>query len=200
MTDQQRDERFGAWNTQPGAAHEAAPPTMPGAVAAAPSTWPTVFGVISIVLGALGVLGAAFGFVSLALIPRLLPAGQGTHFPGTVMTVSVSSAALNLMVAALLIAAGAGLARRRRWGVGATRTWAIMRIVLAIVGVGVAWWMQSWMRQHPPQTANAPPPGFTKTVQSISLLLGLMWALAWPIICLAWLGRPRVRAEYDRWS
>jgi hypothetical protein len=205
MVDGQANDR--AWEGAPPDSTSDAPPTTRGIVAPASTTsWPTVFGVISVLLGALGVFGGIVGIATTLLLPSVLPQAyaQFLQLPGPMRAASIASSALNVLLAGLLTSAGIGLLRRRRWAVGATRTWAIMKIVLSVVGIGIGWWTQSWLRQHPSSNASGTSsplsPQATAVIQAISLLFALAWAWAWPIVCLVWLSRPRVRAEWEAWG
>ena len=205
--DEARDDRYEAWEDDgadaDGGWHDSAPPTS-GAVVRAPTTWPISFGVISIVLGAMGVLGGVIGAAVILLLPRLMPQGQATlpTISPQVMTYTIASSAVGTLVAVLLIIAGVGLVRRRRWGVGAIRTWAIIKIVLAVVASGISLWLQSTMQTTPANGAasNSALPAVAHVTQIISLVLGLAWAMAWPIVCLVWLSRASVRAEHEQWT
>lgn len=194
-----RDDGSDTWDDLEAPARPVAPPTTQGEVRrAGRSAWPTVIGVISIVLGILGALSGLFGVVTTALLPQLMPQMQGFQLRGPVLIASIASSALNALVALLLLIAGIGLAMRRRWSVGTLRTWAVMKIVLGIAGVAIGWWVQTAMRQSQ-QQANPMGSGMVAAMQAAGLLFGLLWALAWPIICLAWLARAPVRSEWETW-
>ena len=34
----------------------------------------------------------------------------------------------------------------------------------------------------------------------VTALFALLWGLAWPVFCLIWLGRARVRGHYETWG
>lgn len=180
-----------------------APPTRPGPLPAPPRTskWPTILGVIAIVLGVLGVLGGVWGFVAPAVMPHIMPdipsevAAELERTKGWTMI----SSALTLALALLLAVSGVGLTNRRLWSVSVARLWAVLKMLLVVVGVGMAWQIQSVSFRANP---GVPPggTGFTTSIQIMSLVFGLVWGWALPVFMLIWLSRPRIKAETEAWN
>jgi hypothetical protein len=205
------------------------PPSVPAPPGAAPPTargelrlrqnesWPTTIGVISIVLGSLGILANLWGiagiFVARAFSTSSTQSGAGpasvTHFPwSTSMLVAHGVfAGVALCVSVWLLVAGIGLVRRKRWGVKATRGWAWARIATAVVQVGLTYWLQrvqfDAMQTQMASEGGPPPPAFFgalgTTFAAVISVLTFAWAIAWPLVCLLWLRRPVIRAQYQRW-
>ncbi|UCD29964.1 MAG: hypothetical protein JSV03_05675, partial [Planctomycetota bacterium] len=98
------------------------PPTVPGEMVmpAPTSTWPTVVGIIAIVLGALGILGGIWGAVFSLFGPiTIMPMPQSQTMFEEAMRDSIVwamvSGLLGMGAAILLLVAGIGVVKRRVW-------------------------------------------------------------------------------------
>lgn len=124
-----------------------APPTVPGEIGRLPAAWPTTFGVISIVLGSLGLMKHAWGVVTSLLFGSALTSfsgatqssGAGGTNAGMVASMGwamVGQGVVSLLAMACslwLLMAGILVAMRRPWGVTHHRWWAWVRIGVVLL-------------------------------------------------------------------
>ena len=185
----------------------ATPPREPGALSmpARPTAWPTALGVIAIVLGAMGILGGCWGSLAPFLMKMLadaLPPGQPTGLESCekwgfwIVLIQV----VNACLAALLLAAGIGLVKRRRWSVTAAYTWAALKMVFVLVNVISAYGMQQ--EQFEAMTQQGLPGlggGIFAAVGVFSIVFGLVWGWALPVFLLIWFARATIKAETAEW-
>lgn len=179
-----------------------APPTEQGefALPKARAVWPTVIGIISIVLGSLGALGYAWSCIA----PYVMESSFLANDPNVQASIQaqkdmrgwmVSSGVVNLIASLLLLIAGTGLSSRRSWGVSAARLWAVFKMLTAIFTAIATYIVQ--------EAALANQSGGMAAAGSmfgmVAIVFVLAWAWAFPIFMLVWLSRPRVKAEYSRW-
>lgn len=184
-------------------------PTQPGPMVRAKpaSNWPTVIGIIAMVFGGLGILGGAWGVVG-TLMPGLFNFGVGQQ--AEMFEVMRQWATWNLMmavimaaVAAILLASGIKLLKRRpeapRW----CGTWAKIKIVLVIVTSIAGYMCQQEMfeamgkAQGPGQAA---PATFMKAAGLFGFVFGLLWGWALPVFMLIWFGQKKIKTETADWK
>ncbi len=187
-----------------------APPTEPGQLAMprGPSSWPTVVGIIAIVLAAGAMLMGVWGAVSplfLDAMGKVMPPGQGGMFAemGRHAGWIVASGLVSMAVAGLLLAGGIGLVKRRRWAIATCRGWAILKIIYAVGSSAVNYQIQeanleAMSRQTPGMAAM--PGGVTDAMLVGGTVIGLLWSWAFPVFVLIWLARKTVKAETGSWS
>lgn len=185
----------------------AAPPTVRGAQPAAPrpSSWPTVLGVIAIVLGALAVVGAVWQLVMpfvLGTFLDSLSAGQ-TADPFAIqrnpwmLVIQV----IGLILAGVLIAIGVMLLQRRRRARRLGLAWAGIDIIHVFVGVGTGYLLQQaqWAQQQQSGTGTAAIDSSEQIGALIGLGIGLIFGCALPVFMLIWLKRPKIKDEMMQW-
>lgn len=162
--------------------------------------WPKVVGIVSVVLGSLGLIcngcGAAYMFGSEQILkmaePQMGPA-PSVMIPSPVLTVVVM---ISFLWAILLLIAGIlSIARNPT-----TRMTHLVYAVGGLLIVGVATYLQmeqqaamtEWARQNPdnPWAQNADSP-----MAVVSLYLGVVLGATWPIFCLIWFGVVKTRRE-----
>jgi len=185
-----------------------------GQPGAAPRQWPTVVGVICLVLGVLGLLQGACGLVGNLVIPLFMdhmPKGAGgttsamtTQFQPYLLSV----AAVALMLSSLLTTGGIALTKRKRWASAVLLHWSWLRMLVVVAALVLNYLvMQQQFAQAMEQaSANNPtvamPPWFSSMMSAIGSV-GIAWGLAWgwalPIFCLIWFNRARIRAEVSEW-
>ncbi len=189
------------------------PPTQAGPLPTATpqSTWPTAIGVIAIVFGAGGILAAVFGILWMVVIlPKLLESGpqeqaamlevSREHF-GLLVTQNL----VGLVLAAILLTGGIGLAKRCIWGVKTCRVWAMLKIVLVLFGVGLGYVIQQKVFEAmSPQASGGTNPafnaGYSVGFKLGSVCFGLVWGIALPVFMLIWFSRARIKAEINGWK
>jgi len=184
----------------------AVPPQQPGEIgrpAQAP-TWPTVIGVISIVFGAGACLGGVWGLFApqfLDLMAKQMPQGQAEMFSAVQewSTWMVVNAALTVIIALVLLAAGIELVRRRARGVKLCRVWAVLKIIFGIVGAYIGLQIQQAQFREMSQGNLPVGGGFYVVVGVVSMVFGIAWTCAYPVFLLIWFSRAKVKNEYTQW-
>lgn len=186
------------------------PPTRPGGLEGPPrpSTWPKVIGIIAIVFGALGILGGLYGILGpwiVEEIASIMPRGtEGTldvfrESAGWLIGTSIVTTG----VAALLLAGGVGLLKRRRWSVGTCRAWAVLKMLLVLVNTVVGYYLQhaslTSISEQTPAGAQISPE-FVDAMVVLGLIIGVAWSWALPVFMLIWLGRGKIKSETSAWA
>ncbi|MFQ5491092.1 MAG: hypothetical protein ACE5GE_10250 [Phycisphaerae bacterium] len=167
-----------------------------------------MLGMIGIILGALGMLGGLWGMLSPLIVSFMssrMPPGAEHAFDATerIKTWIVAGSILGLLVAGLLLAGGVGLLRRRLWGVSCYRFWAVLKILLVAINLGVAIAMHATtveiLQSSSPQ-GSVIPPGLASFMTVIIPALTLIWGWALPVFMLIWLARTKIKAETATWQ
>ena len=163
--------------------------------------WPKIVGIVSVVLGSLGLIcngcGAAYMFGAEQMLKMAEP-----HMGSPAPSVMIPSPALAIVSmigflwAILLLIAGILCIARNPM----TRLTHLVYAVGGLLLVGVATYLQleqqaalmEWARQNPDnpwaQNANSP-------MNAVSLYFGVVLGAAWPVFCLIWFGLVKTRRE-----
>lgn len=162
------------------------------------SRWPTVLGVLSILISMWGIFVGGCGVLAMAGL------GMGGSFSGlprngvSLARIWVNSAHVGaaFVLGVVLLIAGIALINRRRYGVRLIVIWAWTRISLAVVimvlklGTGG-------------MTINRMPQGLSRSAQVIwtviGIVIGLSLVTAYPVYNLIWFRRARIREEVSGW-
>jgi hypothetical protein len=189
------------------------PPTQPRPWATPENrpVWPTVIGIIGIVVGGLGLMGGLWGAIApffLKFMASYVPETEratldvAQRWRGWTIPLSLVSGA----VAVALLLAGIALLRRRARARQMCLTWAVAKMLLVlfstVVGYRIA---QQTVELTAQQSTSAP--GMTPVVARqfaevgtmVGLGFGLVWGWALPVFLLIWFGRGRIRDEVARW-
>lgn len=166
--------------------------------------WPTVIGTISIVLGSAAVVMSAFGALTLFLMEKTAPGVAGVT-PRIVMLTAIN-AGLGALVALLLLAAGIQTCRRRANGRPLHMSWAVLKIVYAIISALLGHYAQqeqlATLASSPP--AGAPNPaiasGMMGTMLWVQLLFTTLWYSAYPIFILIWFNTRNTKHDCATWK
>jgi len=163
---------------------------------------PQWVGVVSIVIGILGLLcwgGSAAMTVAASSLQGTM---EGAFEPSAAhRAVEFAGYFAGVVLGIWLIVAGSGIAADRQWGRGAVRIWAIIRLVVAAIGLGAAFlWMdevvaasQYALEQQAAQAAEAgateaESPEITGTaIQAITIAFVCLQTAGvsiWPIVVL----------------
>ncbi len=177
-----------------------APPTRPDAmpVRETRSTWPTVLGVLAIILGGLGILSCAWLMVPTAPGIESDPQPSG----GVLEAYQAASDPVWLGISAVQLVGGIGLIRRRRWSRTVLQVWAVLTLVVAIVhAVLVPDMLAETMAQQQSGSSGGPgaAPGAFEIVFYVFVLAGMLFSAAPPVFVLIWFGRQKIRDEVAAW-
>jgi hypothetical protein len=116
---------------------------------------------------------------------------------------TIASSGVAMALGVLLCVAGTGILKHRRWGPRACLWWAILKIPLVAVNVGVghAIQRQTWESM---QSSGAGFPGgqggFFSFVGPVTVVIGLLWGWTLPVFMLVWLSRRKIKADVAGWS
>lgn len=185
------------------------PPMQPSAVVgeAVPSAWPTVLGVLAIILGSLWILGGVWAIVA----PIVLRGAFGDFMDQQITWYSIggawrlgllSVAVLSLATAVLLLIGGIKLARRKPGAATLLAVWSIAMIVLTCANTGMQYALQDeYLKQIAAQTQGVPG-GRTviKTSMTIGLSCGALIGFSGPVFVLWWFRRRVIREEVATWA
>lgn len=187
------------------------PPTEIGyaPVPPAPSSWPTVIGIIAIVFGAGGILGGCWGSIAPLMLDQMtsfMPTAASRaqlEIVGQWAGLSVALSAGALLVATLLLIAGIGLVKRTAWAARATIVWVVAKL-LFVAGQSIATYFiqqetMAAISQSDPSLAQMPP-GATEMMVVGGTACALLWGWALPIFMLIWFARGKIRAEVATWG
>lgn len=177
--------------------------------------WPKAIGVISLIYAILGLCCAGFvgcsGFFSESLMKM---GGMDVQVPMIVKVGGLVSGVLLAAIGVLMISGSVSLLRRRRSGVSMLKTWAILRIVMVLLGA--VWTVATasaqvemahsvyeaqakMMREHK-QTPPDPPTDqelWRRTMLQVGIASVLL--TAYPVFLYFYLARPSVNEESRRW-
>ena len=190
----------------------APPGSQPGPPGGESSAWQMPIGIISIVLGACGLIGGCATTLSPLLVPlfeefasNVMPPGQPTGMEAIADNVgrTVAGGLLAIGAAGLLLFAGIGICKKRPWGPRLSVKWAIVKMIVVVVTLWLNWAIQQatvdTMRQNPtgPQLGSA----YFSVFLIGTIVVGLLWGWAYPIFMLIWMSRAKVRAQIrDTWT
>lgn len=184
------------------------PPRQPGALVARTevAAWPTVVGIIAIVLGAGGILGGCMAIGSpwfTELMSMNMPSGQVTvlEIVQEWRTLQMISGAVAMVVATGLLIGGIDLVRRRARGVAVCRVFAVVKILFvmgnSVLGYAVV------QQQFEVMSGPGMPPGWGggfRIGAAVGVAFGVLWGWAFPIFLLIWFSRPGVKDTIAGWD
>lgn len=186
----------------------AVPPLPPDST---PSTWPKPIGILAIVLGSLGLLGAPLSLIPLSFVETQIRSlgeideAKLDAFLRDLTTQSQISASIYFLLGGLLLAGGIVLLKRRRAASLLLQSWAVLKLI-----AGSALLIkQSALteRQMELMTFGGELSGQATDVPEkaagISVLFGLIggfvWLAALPVFLLIWLNLPKIKRDLARW-
>jgi hypothetical protein len=180
-----------------------APPTRasPISIGRTQGKWPTVLGIIAIVLALLALLSFA-GQLLTRFVPRPAGASQPAAIAPPQAWTAIASA-LGVILALLLLIGGIGLVRRSRWSARVLTVWALGALVLAVVGLTVTGLNLSAIEDEMRRQNPSMPPVASGVMHAVllgSLCFGTLLSLVPPVFTLIWFGRGSVKAEVAAWA
>lgn len=176
---------YAATSTSPGG-----PPPF-GATAAKPASI-TVFGIINIVWGAFGICGLAGTSAML-----FFPFPQDPRFPNPALELLesnqgyraflIGSLVVGVVATVILIIAGVGLLKSRRWGRSLSIGWAWYAIASMIIGL-----IGNWFFLWKPLLADAGPGQGAAAAGLLGGILGSVLGFIYPILLHVFLNKQAV--------
>lgn len=187
-----------------------APPTRdePYVEPPEPPAWPKVIGIISIVLGGLGLccntVGVAGSFAGGAFMQAAAGQMEGGLPPALTdpQPLIIASQVVAVIVAIFLIVAASMLIGRKPVARQLFLVYGVFGIIITTLGIYAAIEQQNavqeWMKQNPDadftqQTQSQPLGGALGMV--VSIAFGAIFGYAWPLFCLIWFGLVKRRPE-----
>jgi hypothetical protein len=200
------------------------PPVTAGELPALEPAWPKVFGVISVVLGGLGMAtngcGALSGLIGGTLMTtfmkNFMPKGTA---PGAAdaaqfdqlmdslrpwMVVSGVVSLVNLGVSVWLLVAGIGLLKRRASAIRQHIGWSWVRIAMVLVTAGIAVASQfassAAMAKLQTGQGGAAMAGVTELMAVFQAVITVAFGVAYPIVVLVYMSKQKVKDQVAGWT
>jgi len=174
----------------------ATPPTVRGEMPLRRPSWPTVLGIIALVLSILGLFGSVWGIAA----PFVIPAIVGEHeafdelFDVTNIVLNVVSLAVNVLLLA-------GAVNLLRWRLGAPRLLRAYAVAQLITGtIAMAYGTYLALAQLDAMQADlGGSSAFVSVVTVVSIAMGFLFMAAFPVILLVWFSRAAVKRDMAHW-
>ena len=159
-----------------------------------------VFGIINLIFAAMGLCGAVFGAISLAMLsaprnPRMPnPALDAMQASPAYMTFNYVTMALGLVATIVIALAGIGLLMSKSWGRHLSIGWAVYTLVMTVIGLVVNYvYLISPLMEKAGRMGGGPEQaGLIGGI--IGGLLGTCLAPIYPVILLIFMFRPNLVA------
>lgn len=196
------------------------PPTAGGLLEAEapPTKWPKVLGVISILYAAGGMLCAAGTGISVFFMDALMKmGGMDMSTPLIVKLNGVISGFLVFVLGVIMLVGAVKLLQRKRGGPKVLRVWALLRVVMILVGVlttvltapaqiqfqrAIADAQEQRLREGGRADAIPPTQSDEQIWRHMLMMVGIFSAALaiYPVFLGFYLSRPKITAEVDQWS
>lgn len=172
------------------------------------TTWPTVLGIIGIILSVLGILGStcsvALPFLWTPYINWLRDQNAVPEDQLDAMAASMApnwwlflAGGVGLIFSIWLLMAAIGVLKRRRSGASSIFAWAMAYLVWAVIGmIG-----NILLTPAPPAAAGNPASAGIdpQAFQVIGQACGFIFAAAYPVFVIFWMLRSRIKQEVAMW-
>lgn len=186
-----------------------APPSEMGDLIPERSRWPTVIGVIGILLAAFGLFGGCCGMVMIS--PPVqdfflgMAAGSGNVSQEEIdamkaaqppMLWIIPATLFGMALSTLLLTGCIGLARRRAGGVKRCTVWAWISIPWTVIGMVVGVYIQLQV----PASAQQMGAGFQYFFIAVGTCFALTTGVGFPMFMLIWFARQSVKDDVAAWE
>jgi len=188
------------------AKHPAASPNTPPAM---PSKVAKVFGIIHIIYASLGMLNALVAVVGMAALKLLINQFGGKAkeldqimkaYEG-MMSYAYADMALKLVLGVVLISAGIGLLKKKKWALKVSLAWAVVRMVAAVAMIFImdapTKVFQEKMSEVGGAAGGAQMEKFQRIASGVGNLLGLVIICVYPILCLIFLSKKSTQQGFS---
>jgi len=181
-----------------------APPTRPGAVGLRRTSWPSVLGVITIVLGAIGILSGLWSAVSplfADMIAKFVPnGGSGMESVAAYAWLMVALGIATMARGVLEILAGVAVYQRKGGARRLIFAWAWLAIVLSFVGAIATYLMQLEQFRVMTEKGTPIPAGLGGIIGVFSAVVAVAWGCLFPVFAIIWFSRRAIREEVQGWA
>ena len=189
------------------------PPVDPSQLPNKGRNWPKTIGVIALIFGILGFLGAVVAPFSLLITKSALESmvSQGADpdavetYIGKAQSIAYLSAAILGIVALLLLFGGIQLMKRKKIASPVLQVWAVLKVAAG----GFLNYKNFHLTREQLEITNSVQAGnaeiaqMTESITTVSLIVGMvfggLWLLALPVFLLVWLNRAKVKEEIQSW-
>jgi len=180
------------------------------------SSWPIVLGIVAIVFGAAGFLGNLWATAAPFVMDQIMSSMTGEiggeaeeTFHATMeitrawMSWAVGFGLVSVLVSGLLLVGGILLLMRRAASLQLLRTWAMVRMVMVVVGAVVGLRIQQQTFEMMRSTMGAEldqiPAGFLGAAAMFGTVISLLFGWALPVFFLIWFARQAIKDEVEGW-
>ncbi|HWB18830.1 MAG TPA: hypothetical protein VG711_00900 [Phycisphaerales bacterium] len=185
------------------------------------STWPRTIGVISLIYAILGLIcTGGMGLASVFSEKLMAMGGMNVQVPAIVKIRDAGLLGVAFILGILMIAASISLLRRRSFGVKGLKLWAMLRMVLVVLGIGAIVLTanadvqfaraQEQAIDDMSKQGHKPPPAMfsTKSLSDKELYAGVIIQRGviagihsiYPIIIMIILSRRKIADEVAQWD
>ena len=189
-----------------GAPQSGMSPPPPEANPHVPTSIPKVFGIIHIVYACLGMIGAAFGVLGMVAMKAMAP-HLGDEVEGLdgffeayekMAVYTYIDSGLKVILGLVLLIAGIGLLKKKRWAQKLSVTWSVVRIV---VGIGMTVFSYGVTLQFQQDIADFTQTngdqvdqlGLQSSMQGVSSVMGVFVLSIYPVVSLILLSKKSVK-------
>lgn len=178
------------------------PPTMPVSLppVSRPSRWPMVIAVIAIGWSVLGISGNLWGMaaeLTMQTSTATQPVARPVHWE-PMKFVAALDYLVEVVLCVVLLIAAVGLLQRRPWSARLARLWAVLDLILMVVGTLVLY--DYHRRQFVASIANSGMSMDTAEVMFAAIyFFGLLVCFVFPVFVLIWFSRGKIRHEVASW-
>lgn len=187
-----------------------APPTVPGPIPRGETAekWARVIGVISIVLGVLGILHGAWSTAYAILFPPMMAwlpvydaaAGAMRDSMERWMPWQAAAGVALTLTAGLLLVSGIGMLGRRRWSVRLAWLWIVLKVAVVTGSALVTSLQQRDQMAAMAQSGVPIPGGMSGATAVFSAAIYWAWGVLYPAFLCGWLLRGSIRRQVARWG
>lgn len=193
------------------------PPIHPDQIPGRPVKWPKILGIISLVLGILGILQCALSPLSLLFVDNQMEFARQTdgndeviaEYMAQLKSVALSSGIALGVVAIILLVGGILLLRKRPSAPLVLQLWAVLKILvggyfsfrsLSLTRLQ----MEIMMGQDMGPMTGGREMEMIQRVTDYAvyggMIFGLLWLAALPVFFLIWFAREPVKTEMSTWQ
>jgi len=180
------------------------------------SSWPIVLGIVAIVFGAAGFLGNLWATAAPFVMDQIMSSMTGQMggeaeetFRATMEITrawrswSVVFGLAGVVVSGLLLVGGIQLLMRRAAALQLLRAWALVRMVMVVVGAYVAFRIQQQtfgaLRSTMGAEMDQVPAGLLGATAMFGTVFSLLFGWALPVFFLIWFARQAIKDEVAGW-